>query len=114
MLTLPIKKQWYDMLLSGEKKEEYREIKPYYTKRFRRITAPPHLDRADSGDEIWLEACRAGRYSDAPFEVLFRNGYSSDSPSFSANVCIRTGTGNTKWGAEEGNEYYILTIINKL
>ena len=27
MLTLPIKKQWYDMILSGEKKEEYREIK---------------------------------------------------------------------------------------
>ena len=29
MLTLPIQKQWYDMILSGEKKEEYREIKPY-------------------------------------------------------------------------------------
>ena len=27
MLTLPIKKQWFDMILSGEKKEEYREIK---------------------------------------------------------------------------------------
>ena len=34
MLTLPIKKKWYDMILSGEKKEEYREQKPYYTKRF--------------------------------------------------------------------------------
>ena len=34
MLILPIKKQWYDMILSGEKKEEYREIKPYYEKRF--------------------------------------------------------------------------------
>ena len=30
MLTLPIKKKWFDMILSGEKKEEYREIKPYY------------------------------------------------------------------------------------
>ena len=29
MLTLPIKKKWFDMILSGEKKEEYREIKPY-------------------------------------------------------------------------------------
>ena len=25
MLTLPIKKKWFDMILSGEKKEEYRE-----------------------------------------------------------------------------------------
>ena len=29
MLTLPIKKKWFDMILSGEKKEEYREIKPF-------------------------------------------------------------------------------------
>ena len=27
MLTLSIKKKWFDMILSGEKKEEYREIK---------------------------------------------------------------------------------------
>lgn len=26
MLTLPIKKKWSDVILSGEKKEEYREI----------------------------------------------------------------------------------------
>lgn len=34
MLTLPIKKKWFDMIKSGEKKEEYREIKPYYASRF--------------------------------------------------------------------------------
>lgn len=34
MLTLPIKKKWFDMILSGEKKEEYREIKEYYDVRF--------------------------------------------------------------------------------
>lgn len=33
MLILPIKKKWYDMILSGEKTEEYREIKPYYDNR---------------------------------------------------------------------------------
>ena len=26
MLVLPIKKKWFDMIASGEKKEEYREI----------------------------------------------------------------------------------------
>ena len=35
-LILPIKKKWFDMILSGEKKEEYREIKPYYDTRFDR------------------------------------------------------------------------------
>ena len=37
MLTLPIKKKWFDMIKSGEKKEEYREFKPYYTTRFNNI-----------------------------------------------------------------------------
>ena len=26
MLVLPIKKKWFDMILSGEKKEEYRDL----------------------------------------------------------------------------------------
>ena len=39
-LTLNVKKEWFDMILSGEKKEEYREIKELYYKRlvYRRIT----------------------------------------------------------------------------
>lgn len=40
-MILPIKKKWFDMIRSGEKKEEYREIKPYYDSRFRsRIKLP--------------------------------------------------------------------------
>ena len=33
MLTLPIKRIWFDMIKVGIKKEEYREIKPYWTTR---------------------------------------------------------------------------------
>lgn len=33
-LKLTLKKKWFDMIASGEKKEEYREIKPYWIKRF--------------------------------------------------------------------------------
>ena len=32
-LHLHLKKKWYDMIASGEKKEEYRDFKPYYHKR---------------------------------------------------------------------------------
>lgn len=31
MLTLPIKRMWFDMIASGEKKEEYREAEQYVT-----------------------------------------------------------------------------------
>lgn len=33
MLTFPLKKEWYDKIKSGEKTIEYREVKPYWTKR---------------------------------------------------------------------------------
>ena len=33
MLIFPLKKQWYEKIKSGEKTIEYREVKPYWTKR---------------------------------------------------------------------------------
>ena len=33
MLTFNLKKQWFDKIKSGEKTHEYREVKPYWTKR---------------------------------------------------------------------------------
>lgn len=33
MLTFPLKKEWYEKIKSGEKMIEYREVKPYWTKR---------------------------------------------------------------------------------
>lgn len=86
MLTLPIKKKWYDMILSGEKKEEYREIKDFYTSRL--------------GD--WLDI--------TPKEIRFRNGYSRKSPSFIAKCRLKIGYGKPEWGAEPGKLCYILEI----
>lgn len=37
MLTLPIKKEWFDKIKSGEKTTEYREAKPYWHKRFENV-----------------------------------------------------------------------------
>ena len=33
MLIFPLKKEWYEKIESGEKEIEYREVKPYWTKR---------------------------------------------------------------------------------
>ena len=97
MLTLPIKKKWYDMILSGEKKEEYREIKPYYKSRFKNVFSMyPY--------SFIPEPCDTQ-------SIMFRNGYSSDSPSFIAKCTLDIRTGKPEWGAEPGKEYYVLTII---
>ena len=37
-LHLVLKNRWFDMIASGEKKEEYREIKPFYEKKFDKYT----------------------------------------------------------------------------
>ena len=33
VLTLTVSKQWFDMIVTGEKTEEYRKIKPYWASR---------------------------------------------------------------------------------
>ena len=92
MLILQIKKKWFDMIISGEKKEEYREITPYYESRFK---------------NLWKGSLIGGL---AEREIMFRNGYSKNSPSFIAKCSAKIGIGNPKWGAEEGKAYYILEI----
>jgi hypothetical protein len=42
-ITTTIKRQWLAEILAGTKKIEYREIKPYWTKRFKSVTTPFEL-----------------------------------------------------------------------
>lgn len=94
MLTLPIKKKWFDMILSGEKKEEYREKRPYYTSRFQ---------------NLWKGSLIGGN---AVREIMFRNGYSRNSPSFIAKCSLSIGAGKEEWGADPGKKYYVLKILD--
>jgi len=83
-LDLTIKKKWFDMIRSGIKKEEYREIKPYWNKRL--------LSRV--------------------FNVVhFRNGYLKDSPWLTIElVGIYSGLGIIEWGAPENEPVFILRL----
>lgn len=100
MLILPIKKKWFDMILSGEKKEEYREIKPYYKSRFEH-----------DFDVIEYHGKYINAFEENPVrEIMFRNGYSKTSPSFIARCTLDIGQGKKEWGAGKGKQYFILTI----
>ena len=63
MLILPIKGKWFNMILSGDKREEYREIKPYYTTRFKKIFEMYPNSNIPTGLDKQL--------------IGFRNGYGS-------------------------------------
>ena len=97
MLTLPIKKKWFDMICSGEKCEEYREIKPFYCSRFKNL----FLNGITVG-ESWVKQPKRW--------ISFRNGYSSKSRTIEALCSLHQGYGVEEWGAEKNKKYFVLTI----
>ena len=101
MLTLPIKKKWFDMILSGEKKEEYREIKLYWTKRFENNLNAVILNMN----------YRYPMIESAKGIVMFKNGYQKEAPKIKCFVELRQDYGKTEWGAEPNKEYYVLKIL---
>ena len=108
MLTLPIKKKWFDMILSGEKKEEYREIKPYYDSRFKIFNSQSANNIFQSANLLTGEVNTYEHCQD----IIFRNGYSSSSPCIKCKVCLSRGEGKPEWGAEPNKEYYVLKILS--
>lgn len=71
VLTLTVSKQWFDMIVAGEKTEEYRELKPYWIKRLT-INCEVAYDVAA---ETYCEKVLYRPYT----HVLFINGYRKDS-----------------------------------
>ncbi len=108
MLILPIKRQWFDMIISGEKKEEYREIKPYYKTRFYNAVKEV-LDKETFAQQLTAVILYENTVM---LDVIFRNGYNKNSPQIKCK-CIYKGRGQGKeeWGAEPNKEYYVLEII---
>lgn len=104
-LILPIKKKWFDMIASGEKKEEYREIKEYYDSRFMNAFGVIFI-----GDEMLHNVLPEIEQVEWPVPVIFRNGYSAASRQIKAMCTLSIGTGKPEWGAEPGKKYYILHI----
>ena len=93
MLILPIKRKWFDMILSGEKKEEYRDIKPYYDTRL--------LDAFGMiwvGDEL-IRAPMPELQKNRVQLVTFRNGYGKDVPTIWTECSLSAGYGREEWGA---------------
>ena len=78
VLRLTICKKWFDMIVAGTKKEEYREIKAYWAKRLT-TNCECYYDVAN---EYYC-----GRIIYRPFtHVLFINGYSKNSPRIERKI----------------------------
>ena len=99
MLTLPIQKKWYQLIVSGVKTEEYRTIKHYYRKRFQSIGL---LDSQ-------------GNPTESSAVIQLRNGYASTFPTAIVRVTLSIRPGNIEWGAVHGQSYrYMFCCVNAL
>lgn len=106
MLTLPIKRKWLEMIRSGQKKEEYRSLSPYYAARFKRFLGWKFLPASQAQVESALRAAGSVPFKD----VILRAGYSLSAPATMISGYITISTGRPEWGAAEGEEYYVLHI----
>lgn len=89
-LHLTLKKKWFDMVASGEKTEEYREIKSFWATRIK-----------DRHNKNFIK-----------FDtVVFRNGYRSDSPIIELeHKGTLEGNGKEKWGAPKNERVFIIKL----
>ena len=123
ILHLKLKKKWFDMILSGEKKEEYRAIKPYWLKR---LYFNDNTEAYDQNmiDEVIYEL-QNETYTNADLffwagwvdhifgKIKFTNGYAKNSPSFEIECKgIEIREGKAEWGAEPEVKYFVLKLGN--
>lgn len=81
ILNLTLKKKWFDMILSGEKLEEYREVKPYW---IQRLTWHEY-HKCDY--LILLHSVANGKAIRKDFDYIrFKNGYGKDAPAMSVEL----------------------------
>jgi len=115
-LHLVLKGKWFDMIDSGVKTEEYREIKQYWLKR---LVGSWLWVGKDNGKLKHIEANFVNDWNIKDFMtfdvVEFKHGYSKDARVMKFEMkSISIGTGNPDWGAEPGKEYFVIKLGKRL
>lgn len=107
VLDLSLKHCWYDMIASGKKKEEYREIKPFYMQRLLKyLYKYCHPDPVLIGH--WEQYIKyVFKHYDA---VRFHRGQGSRVTMLVECLGITVGKGRTEWGAPEDKEVFIIKL----
>ena len=126
-LHLVLKRKWWDMIASGIKKEEYRDVTPYWAKRLLDVGLCQHLKRNNIvgwyitekrylGDlNSWLRLMIEQKdFAFRNFEnVCFHLGYTNTTMTFKINkIVIDRGRGY--WGAEPNREYFVIKLGERI
>jgi hypothetical protein len=75
ILHLNLKKKWFDMILSGKKKEEYRTVSDYWMKRIVNVKG------CGTSYNFTILQMKGFNFNKNVIDfIIFRNGYSKNSP----------------------------------
>lgn len=123
ILHLPLKAEWYNLIESGIKKEEYREIKPYWIKRLLEVINTDYteyipIDKASidfyNQNHKYLNIAtksKSIKFKDYN-KVKFTYGYTKKSMTFEI-INITIGKGKIEWGAMD-DLLFIIKLGNRL
>jgi len=103
ILDLPLKKEWYNMIESGIKDEEYRDIKSYWIKRLC-LYADTLMRCVDCDSLFMCDSCfEPYKYT----HVRFRHGYTKRTMMREIES-ISIGYGKPEWGAPTDRKVFII------
>lgn len=119
-LTLSLKRQWFDMIKAGIKKEEYRECSEHWIRRFVKDFKIMSAFRFEMcfRDGAFLTKDLVDDVQDflncLDFDrLVFTLGYPKADDTERRlefkNPKIRIGQGRHEWGAEPGKNYFVIT-----
>ena len=94
-LHLTLKKEWFDLIAAGVKKEEYRTVKPYWVRRL----------VGNYFDFLPCERLGNGVYDMPDIDrIEFRNGYKPDSQRVVVEwLGLEVGKPNPDWFPKDGD-----------
>jgi hypothetical protein len=107
-LHLPLKAQWYDMIESGEKKEEYRELSPHWRMRIMKC-------RERACAHCFCLSCAQGLDDDDVIKIThvrFRYGYTKRTMLFKLDS-VTIGKGRPEWGSPD-HKVFILKLGERI
>ena len=102
ILYLSLKKQWFEMIVRGYKKEEYREINEYWTKRL--VETKGNL----------LEGFTYKHFDFVEFTLGYPSANDEKARARFELKSIEKKIGKEEWGAESGKVYYVITIGDRV
>ena len=117
VLTLPVTKKWFDKISSGEKTEEYREIKLYWMVRL----FPNHFKKKCDGRPLSCASCMKATLQRTDYDdlcddkfthVRFTNGYPKGGEPYIEKEIVSIAIGKPKPGLcpkeFENKDYFII------